>query len=216
MNSWHLPTITYDHKSNLNALFFSKVRTYVRALSNTWAKVNDWTVGNDDSIRKLAHGYYTQTEVSACTYGIDACICACGWVLPPSLPPSLLPSLPPGCLCLVWSDERSFSRVRLDWKRSWSLLDSHTWHCWTEMSPLIELSYQAILPTWTRVLLANCQHEAELHLVTLCLQVGPCVSAQARLVDCCSSRDCGVDCSTSCVLPVATIITSVKRVEHCA
>ena len=35
-------------------------------------------------------------------------------------------------------------------------------------------------------------------------------------MDCCSSRDCGVDCSTSCVLPVATIITSVKRVEHCA
>ena len=71
-----------------------------------------------------------------------------------------------------------------------------------EMPQLLELSYQTILLTWISVLLANCPHEEEcvdigLHSVVLCLQVGPCVSAQAHLVDLCNSGDCAIDSTIS-------------------
>ena len=72
----------------------------------------------------------------------------------------------------------------------------------TKMPPIPELSYQVILLLWRRILLANCPHEEEtvnsqVHPVTLCLQVGPCVSVQADCVECCSSGNDVVDPSVS-------------------
>ena len=71
-----------------------------------------------------------------------------------------------------------------------------------KMPPIPELSYQVILHSWRRILLANCPHEAEtvnsqVRPVTLCLQVGPCVSVQADCVECCSSGNGVVDPSVS-------------------
>ena len=79
-----------------------------------------------------------------------------------------------------------------------------------EMSQFLELSNQSILLTWRRVLLANCPHEAE----CVNIQVAPyntvpsgwTVSAQAHLVDYCSSGDCGMDslCCDNYVLPCSS------------
>ena len=57
------------------------------------------------------------------------------------------------------------------------------------------LSYQAIRHSRRRLSLANCPHEAgtvnsQVHLVMLCLKVGPSVSVQE---DCCSHGDGVVD-----------------------
>jgi len=59
------------------------------------------------------------------------------------------------------------------------------------MLPVLGLSYQVILHSRRRILLANCPRKAEtvnsqVHPVALCLQVGPCVSGLADSVECCS------------------------------
>jgi len=64
-------------------------------------------------------------------------------------------------------------------------------HAHAKMPPVLGLSYQVILHSRRRILLANCLHEAEtvntqVCPVMLCLQVGPCVSVQADSVQYCS------------------------------
>ena len=84
--------------------------------------------------------------------------------------------------------------------------------------PLYE-TLQVILPSQRRVLvlLAHCLQSSvwivRLGPVMLYLQVGPCVSSQAHLVDCCSFVDCSMYSTMSCVLAVATIISFVRSVR---
>ena len=65
------------------------------------------------------------------------------------------------------------------------------WMCTCEIPSVLGLSYQVTLHSQRRTLLANCPHKAETvnsqaRPVTMCLQVGACVSVQADSVEFCS------------------------------
>ena len=142
-NSWSLPTIT-----NLTwTLSF-------HALNNTWAKFNNWTVKNSDVIRIVYSGIPQ-----------NKCMCSLNWhmhmqvyvIISPFLPPLSIPSsLSPGCSCLGWSDGRSLSRVRLNWKRFWLLLDSHTYMVFLDRKASnAGTEFPGYLPTWKRIIITG-------------------------------------------------------------
>ena len=97
------------------------------------------------------------------------------------------------------------------------------WMCTCEIPSVLGLSYQVTLHSQRRTLLANCPHKAETvnsqaRPVTMCLQVGACVSVQADSVECCSHGNGAVDPAVPWsdgkgVLPVS-MDRSVLLLEH--
>ena len=97
----------------------------------------------------------------------------------------------------------------------WWLLDTHTWFyfgwkcpsCWDWVTRLSSLQ-KGEEYYWQTVRKKQSVWIVRLCPVTLWHQVGPCVSAQAHFVECCSPREKAF----WCVLPTATILWTVNSV----
>ena len=112
----------------------------------------------------------------------------------------------------------------LVWDWMWSNLARGGGRACASMPPVPGLSYQVILLHGEKILLANCPHEVEtvnsqVRPVTLCLQVGPCVSVQADSVECCSHGNGVIGCCCAVVRwkgppCICTCIFSTQSPSH--